>query len=157
MDRPHFTREALLAAPGPGFLHRAAVRFQDVDAAGIIFFSRVLEHCHDGYLAFLAAHGCALPQVIKDGAWIAPLAHAEADYLRPLRFGDPLTVALVAARLGEGRVSLGYRVHGAGGDPGELGAVAALAQTVHVFIDPATGRRAPIPAPLAAAFAALGG
>lgn len=151
-ERPggeRFTREELLAAPGPGFRYQTAVRFQDIDAAGIIFFPRVLEHCHDGLVHFMAQAGCDLPTALRTRAFAAPLAHAEADYLRPLRFGDPLTVVLCAARCSDTRATLGFRVLGADD------AVAALAQLVHVFIDPQSARRVPIPPALRAAFDAL--
>ena len=51
-----FQRDDLLAAPA-GFTHRMLARFQDVDAAGIVFFARIFDYFHDAYVAFFAAHG----------------------------------------------------------------------------------------------------
>lgn len=145
-----FTSQQLLEAPA-GFCHPLTARFQDVDAAGIVFYPRVLEYCHDAYVAFLAAHGHPLHQVLAERRWAAPLRHAEADYLRPIRFGDALEVLLVRARLEGSVLSLGYRLLPASG-----GAPLALAQTVHVFVDPVHFKRLEPPADLAAAFRRLG-
>ena len=82
-------------------------------------------------------------------------AHAEADYLRPLRFGDRVEVAIVAAQTGSRspttEVTLGYRIANLnGGEP------AAVAQTVHTFVDRKTFERVSIPEGLERAFRALG-
>lgn len=64
------------------------VRFQDVDAAGVVFFARYFDLVHDAYAAFLESRGHPLASMFATPAWILPLRHAEADYLRPLRLGD---------------------------------------------------------------------
>jgi len=144
-----FTQAELLAAP-VGFRVAMAARFQDVDAAGIVFFARVLEYFHDAYLAFLADAGQPLPAVLAERRWAAPLRHAEADYLRPIRFGDALEVQLVRARFEGSTLVVGHRLAAADG------AALAVGTTVHVFVDPATFRRADPPAGLVAAFSRLG-
>jgi acyl-CoA thioesterase FadM len=59
----------------------------------------VLAYCHDVYVEFLAANDTPLPKVLEQRAWVAPIRHAEADYLKPLKFGDPVEVCLVRAHL----------------------------------------------------------
>lgn len=140
-----FTRDQLLQAP-PAFTHRRAVAFQEIDAAGIVFFPNLLVYMHDAYVAFLDAAGCPLHQVIAEGEWIAPIGSTAADFLRPLRFGDAIAVSLVAARRGRSSLRLGYRV-----DRGEE--PIAVGQTTHVFL--AAGRATPIPAPVQRALAAF--
>jgi acyl-CoA thioesterase FadM len=104
---------------------------------------------------FLASVGFPLQEVLR-GPWIMPIRHAEADYLRPLRFGDRVEVALVAAELGSREppteVTLGYRVANING-----GDAAAVAQTVHTFVDRKTFERVAIPEGPASAFRALNG
>jgi YbgC/YbaW family acyl-CoA thioester hydrolase len=154
-----FAREQLkqLAQPGlasrppHAFVEQRPVRFQDVDAAGIIFYPRVLEYFHDLYVAFLAQAGSPLPQILREKPWISPVRHAEADYLKPLRFGDTVSVALVAAHVEPSEVTLGYRL--ACSDTDEL---TGLGQVVHTFLDPATFKRIAIPDTLQAAYRALG-
>ena len=145
-----FTRDELLSAPSR-FSHRREIRFQDIDAAGIMFYARFFDLFHDVYAEYLAANGAPLPAVIREGKWAAPLVHAEADYLAPLRFGDGVEVALTGGLLEGSRLQLGYRI--TRGD----GVVSALGQTVHVFVAVATFKKtAPPPEALAALAPLLG-
>lgn len=114
------------------------VRFQDVDAAGIVFYARTFDYFHDAYVAFLRARGAPLERALRDGSWVAPLTRAEAEYLRPLRFGDAIEVVLVAVDLEETQYTVDYRIE-LDGEP------ACVGRTRHVSVDPATFRRAPVP------------
>ena len=145
-----FTRDELKLRPPSAFAEQRAIRFQDVDAAGIIFYPRLLEYFHDTYVSFLSAVGTPLPEVLKSGRWISPVRHAEADYFRPLRFGDAVEVALVRAHVEPTEVTLGYRV--ARSDSGE---VAVVGQVVHTFLDAASFQRTEIPEGLRGAYLAL--
>jgi 1,4-dihydroxy-2-naphthoyl-CoA hydrolase len=150
-----FERERLRQRSAGAFARELPIRFQDVDAAGIIFYPRVLELCHDVYVEFLASAGFPLQECLR-GPWIMPIRHAEADYLRPLRFGDRVEVALVAAETGPRQpateVTIGYRIANlSSGEP------AALAQTVHTFVDRKSFERVPMPDALDRAFRALNG
>ncbi len=145
-----YDKQALISVARPGFSRTRSVRFQDVDAAGIIFYSRLFELCHDVYVEFLAEHGHPLHQVIERAAWAAPIRHAEADYLKPMRFGDSLEVALTLAHLEPTEVSLGYRV-----SVRDRTEVAAVVQTVHTFVSLPEFRRCSVPAELVTAFQTL--
>lgn len=134
----------LRSARAPLHVERSTVRFQDVDAAGIVFYARVFDYFHDAYTAFLRARGVPLERAIADGSWVAPLRWAEAEYLLPLRFGDELVASIVEAELAETEFRLGYRLD-VEGEP------ACVGRTLHVSVDPATFRRAPIPDVLRAA------
>jgi 1,4-dihydroxy-2-naphthoyl-CoA hydrolase len=142
-----FDREELKRASPSAFIDPRAIRFQDIDAAGIIFYPRVLEMFHDAYGAFLTFAGCPLPEVVKGGEWIAPARHAEADYFKPLRFGDEVRVEIHRAHTTETEVVLGYRIVRA--DAGEL---CVVGQVVHTFVDCATFKRRPMPEVLRRAF-----
>lgn len=107
---------------------RRVVRFQDVDAAGTIFFPRVLEYMADAYQEVLERAGIDVPRILRDRVMAAPLAHAEADYLAPMLFGDAVEVEVVCARIGSKSVTFGHRIKK--GDT-----VAAVGATVHVFVD----------------------
>jgi 4-hydroxybenzoyl-CoA thioesterase len=82
------------------FLHQRPVRLEEVDAAGIVFFPRILGYCHDtlaellsglrgGYAALLMERGIGLPTV-----------HVDVDFTAPLRFGDTAKIELTVARIG---------------------------------------------------------
>ncbi len=145
-----FSREELSAKTRTPFVERRLVRFQDVDAAGVVFYPRIFEYWNDAYLSLLAAANQPLPEVLRAGRWISPLRHAEAEFLAPLRFGEAIEVALVRAHLQASEVALGCRVARA-----ESGQLAAIGQVVHVFVDPSTFRRTEIPDQLRRAFVAL--
>jgi 1,4-dihydroxy-2-naphthoyl-CoA hydrolase len=138
-----FDRDELKLSRPHAFVDSRTIRFQDVDAAGIIFYPRVLEMFHDVYVAFLAFAGAPLPEVLRTGTWIAPVRHAEADYFKPLRFGDPVTVEICRAHLSETEATLGYRI--ARSNDGE---VCVVGQVVHTFVDRASFKRTPIPEPI---------
>jgi 1,4-dihydroxy-2-naphthoyl-CoA hydrolase len=124
--------------PAASHTHRQTVRFQDVDAAGIVFFARVFDYFHDAYVAFLRSRGAPLEDALQDGSWVAPLRHAEADYRRPLRFADSLAITVTVLAVEETEFRMGYRIETDDG-------VACEGETVHVSVDPNTFRRAPLP------------
>jgi YbgC/YbaW family acyl-CoA thioester hydrolase len=146
-----FDVAALTVRTAGAFAVNRGVRFQDVDAAGILFHPRLLEYFHDAYLELMAAAGTPLEVVLRTQTWGSPLRRVEAHYLKPLRFGDRIEIAMVGAKLQLSDVAVGYRV--ARLDNAEL---VAVGQTHHVFVDLATFRRVPIPEPLRNAFQALG-
>ena len=134
-----FSREQLCSA-GAGFVQRREVAFQDIDAAGIVFYPRFLVYMHDAYVSWLASVGCPLPEVLRDKAWIAPIASVQADFLKPLRFGDAIDVRLVLGARGRSSYRVGFRI--------DRGAEAvATGQTSHVVL--IDGRPAPLPEALA--------
>jgi 1,4-dihydroxy-2-naphthoyl-CoA hydrolase len=135
-----FARDELKSSSPSAFVHRREVLFQDIDAAGIIFYPRVLEMFHDAYAAFLAAAGAHLRDVMLTDTWIAPVRHAEADYFKPLRLGDAIRVEIARAHVLETEVTLGYRV--VRGEPEE---VCAVGQVVHTFVDRSAFKRIAIP------------
>ncbi len=145
-----FDKKELKSLEASRFRHEISVRFQDVDAAGIVFFARVLDYMHDAYVSALSELGADLANVIRTRAFAAPLRHAEADYFSPLRFGDTVVVSIVAAHVEATEIVLGYQVtHKTGGN------VTAVGQTVHTFVDPKTFQRIPVPDAIAEGFGAL--
>jgi 1,4-dihydroxy-2-naphthoyl-CoA hydrolase len=148
MRRPAFTDEELRSDGPARHVEARMVRFQDIDAAGIVFYPRVLEYFSDAYIAMLLARGYDLPASLAKGGVGVPLVHAEADYLHPLRFGDAMSIEVLAAKVGgSSSFTIGYRVRS-----GER--IAAVGQTVHVCIDRSTFKSCPIPGEIRAAIGA---
>jgi YbgC/YbaW family acyl-CoA thioester hydrolase len=94
-----FDKKELSAATSSVFDLKFIVRFQHVDAAGVVFFARFFEYVHEAYEGFLSQLGLPLSTVLREQKWIAPLKHVEADYFRALRLGEEVTVQLVAAEV----------------------------------------------------------
>lgn len=131
-------RDVILSAPTPSFTHRFPVRFQDVDAAGIVFFARFFDYFHDGYVAFMTHRGLDFATPMAEGRWAAPLKHAEADYLAPARFGEVVEAEVVGKRVDGSKVSMFHRLR-------RDDKVLAVARTDHVYVDFQTFRRIPLP------------
>jgi YbgC/YbaW family acyl-CoA thioester hydrolase len=130
------------------FEHRTRVRFQDVDAAGIVFFARVFDLFHDAYVEALRAGGVELSSVLAANVWAAPLTSCDAQFRRPLRFGDEITVEL-RAELVERDLIVRYRVRSSR----DRAATLATGSTKHAFVDCATFARIDPPAEVRAALA----
>lgn len=138
-ERPHFTRDELTGSTSVLYSEPRLVRFQDIDAAGIVFFARVLEYFHDAWVNCLSVEGFALPKLLRDKPWKLPIVHAEADYLGPMRFGDAIVVEVVGVKRGAKSVAVGYRARS------EAGRMLAAGQVVHACVDATTFRPIPMP------------
>lgn len=111
-----------------GFETGMRVDFADVDAAGIVYFARVLDYCHIAYERFLDSIGLPLPDLLADRAFLAPIVHAEADYRSPLRHGEAIRVEVTVPRIGRRSYETAYTVSGPRG-------LSALGRLVHATID----------------------
>lgn len=121
------------------FTTELSVRFPDVDAAGIVYFAKAFDYAHLAWEELLAAGGLPLHEAIPGRPWILPLIHAEADYRRPMRFGERLRVEANLTDVGASTVTLRYALRGA---EGELRATVTL---VHCAVDKTSARRIPLP------------
>lgn len=119
------------------------VRFQDVDAAGVLFFGRIFDYCHQAYEELIESSGVDRAHYFHRAEYLVPIAHAEADYRKPIRVGERMNVAIDVTRVGRASVRLRYRVTGPSVDD-----LRAEVVTVHAFVDRATMRPISIPEPL---------
>ena len=83
------------------FEHRRPVRWSDVDAAGIVYFPRFLDYCHDAIEALFGALPGGYPALTMQRRIGVPTVHLEADFRAPLRYGDTCLVCLEVGHLGE--------------------------------------------------------
>ncbi len=134
----------------PLFQTKRTVRFQDIDAAGIIFFPRVLEYFSDAYVEWLGVRGLPLPRMLALGVYGLPIVHAEADYRSPMRFGDRISVQIEQVELGSTSLSVMYRIVSEE-DPAHT---LAVGKTVHVCVSQKTFRPEPLLEELRAALSA---
>ena len=85
---------------GP-YIFRRAVRFDEVDAAGFVFFPRVIGLAHEALERML---GDALPEGyarwVRDQRVGLPCVHVAGDFSGPLRFGDDVMVETLVAKFG---------------------------------------------------------
>jgi 1,4-dihydroxy-2-naphthoyl-CoA hydrolase len=143
-----FEKATLVALPEGTHAESRGVRFQDVDAAGIVFYPRIIEYCHDAFAGFLERAGQPLSAALEARAWAAPIRHVEADFLRPLRFGQTVRVSLVARHLEPSEVVLGFQVR-------VEGVVHAVVQSVHTSVDLQSFQRVDFPEALRAVLSSV--
>ena len=89
-------------------------------------------------MLFLTAAGLDVPRLLRTHELAAPLAHAEADFLSPLFFGDAVDVDIVEVKLGATSATFGHRIR-----KGDV--VTSIGTTVHVFVDGGTFKPIAVP------------
>jgi 4-hydroxybenzoyl-CoA thioesterase len=117
------------------------VRFEDIDAAGIVFFARFLNYAHDamerlfdelpgGYAALIMKRGVGFPAV-----------HATTDFKAPIRYGDTARITASVKKLGT--TSCHFEFSFTRASDGET---IATASHVHVCTSLSTMTKLPLPA-----------
>lgn len=118
------------------------VELQEVDAAGVVFYAWFFFYAHRAYDAALFANGFDLAGLLRAGVHALPMVHAEADYKRPLRYGDEVAVDLTCDLVSERSCRFRSRVLKIDAAGEEL--CAEIAQ-VHACLDVSTGRSTALP------------
>ena len=124
------------------------VRFEEVDAAGILFFARYLSYAHEAMEHFFVGLPGGYPGLIVGRHTGFPAVHVETDHRAPLRYGDVVTIETRCARLGRRSAVLEYVF--LRGD----GVVAAVVRHTVVVSDLRTLTSIDMPADVRAAFVA---
>ena len=94
----------------PAFRCAIPIRFGDIDQAGIAYFPTLFDHCHVAFEEFFGrAIGVPYPRVLLHDHLGFPTVHIDADFRKPLRFGDILAMEVTVARLGRSSVQFRYR------------------------------------------------
>ncbi|HYZ88296.1 MAG TPA: thioesterase family protein, partial [Myxococcales bacterium] len=94
----------------------------------------IFVYCHEAFEELLRAVGIPLETIISSREQIIPLAHAEADFKKPFRVGVLVTTRATVAQIGDRSFRMQYEM------ADEKGELLARATTVHVAVDPASGR-----------------
>lgn len=127
------------------FSYQRTIRFADTDAAGVVFFANYLAICHEAYEESLAASGIELAAFFQNTGVVVPISKSSAEYLRPLRPGEKLRIAVVPEALSENSFAVHFEMYKL--SPVEK--LAARIRTEHVATSPAKRERVPLPADLA--------
>jgi 4-hydroxybenzoyl-CoA thioesterase len=120
-----------------GYERRLPVRFPDVDYARVVYYPRFFDYCHQvmedffrdevkvSYVEMLTTRKVGFPSV-----------HAEADFSKPLRFGDEARIVMESTKVGQGSVHLRFTLFN--GDATEKAAVVKVV-VASVNMDTFTG------------------
>lgn len=92
------------------FVYERPVRFEDVDAAQIVFFARYLHYCHEAMEALMGAADGGYPGMIMGRKIGLPAVRVECEYRAPLRFGDVARLHVTVPQLGNRSATLRYAI-----------------------------------------------
>jgi 4-hydroxybenzoyl-CoA thioesterase len=87
-----------------------AIRFEEVDAAGIVFFGRFLSYAHEAMESFFDGVEGKYAGLIMERRIGLPAVNVETRYLAPLRYGESIRIETSTARLGNRSATLRYRL-----------------------------------------------
>jgi 4-hydroxybenzoyl-CoA thioesterase len=92
------------------------IKFEEVDAANIVFFARFVTYAHEAMEHFFGALEGGYARLILDRRVGLPAVHVEIAFTAPARYGDVLRVETRVARIGNRSAVLWYRMVHAGED-----------------------------------------
>jgi 1,4-dihydroxy-2-naphthoyl-CoA hydrolase len=124
------------------FIYQRTVRFQDTDAAGVVYFANVLSLCHEAYEASLIAAGIELRTFFRNPDLAIPITHANVNFFHPLVCGDRLNVHLIPNLTSDTGFEISYAIY----LESRQERSASTAQTRHVCIQPETRTHQSLPA-----------
>ena len=116
------------------FIYQRTVRFQDTDAAGVVYFANALAMCHEAYEESLATSGINLKLFFSNPNVAIPIVHASVDFFRPMFCGDKVSIHLSPCQLGNDNFEINYIIMSA-----ERQVTKAI--TRHVCINPVSRSR----------------
>ena len=123
------------------FKYSRRIYLGDTDAAGVVYFAKGMEICHEAYEESLATSGISLKQMLREREIALPIVHGEIEFLSPLFCGDRITVSLISDRLSANEFIVNYQIFAAT----NLDRVLIKAQTRHVCINPQPRIRIDLP------------
>ena len=114
---------------GAPFVFTRPVRFDEIDAAGFVFFPKLIALAHEGLERLLehARPGGYAGWVVGERLGL-PCVHLGADFAAPLRFGDVMTVSMHVAKFGTTSVTFDVRVRRGDVECAKLDYVVACAE-----------------------------
>lgn len=86
--------------------HRMTLRvyYEDTDLAGIVYYANYLKFIERGRTEWVRALGVDQAALKAETGIVFAVRRVEADYLRPARFGDELTVVTRLQMIGGARI-----------------------------------------------------
>jgi 1,4-dihydroxy-2-naphthoyl-CoA hydrolase len=118
-----------------------SIRFQDTDAAGVVYFANLLAICHEAYEDSLIVAGINVRDFFRQGETIVPIVHASVDFFQPLQCGDRILVQLSAVRSSQSKFEITYEIY----LENNANQLVSKAITKHICIDTQTRTRKELP------------
>jgi YbgC/YbaW family acyl-CoA thioester hydrolase len=92
----------------PAFRTTRIVEFGDTDMAGIVHFANFFRFMEAAEHAFLRSLGLSVVMEIDGVKYSLPRVSAACDFLRPVRYGEELTIEVTVVKLGRSSVHYGF-------------------------------------------------
>lgn len=124
------------------------VRYAETDAQGVVYHGSYVVWFEVGRTEYCDAAGYPYARMESEGVNIV-VSDLAARFRRPARYGDTVRVETRLAALRSRGCTFAYRVLLADGN------VAVEGETVHLFVDRATGRPTAVPEPVREALSAF--
>ncbi len=88
------------------------VCFSDIDYAGIVYYPRFLHYFHVALEEFFGAElGIDYSKILINHRIGFPTVHLEADFKKPLNYGDQIEVEVTVLKIGKTSITWGYEVN----------------------------------------------
>ncbi|MCH7826939.1 MAG: acyl-CoA thioesterase [Bacteroidetes bacterium] len=116
------------------FQFKRRINFYDCDPAGILFYGRIYEICHEAYEAMIESFNLRESYWINEN-FIVPIIHSEAKYRKPLRAGETIEIEITVTILKESSFELTYLFKNSKGE------ITNNVRTVHVFVNKADWKK----------------
>jgi len=123
----------------PLFTWPVRVYWEDTDAGGVVYYANYLKFLERARTEWLSALGLEQDRLAAEAGVVLVVRRVEADYLRPARFNDRLTVESRLAALNRASLEMAQRIlrPGEGGEEVLLEAVVKVACVAHSDFRPA--------------------
>ena len=102
------------------------VEFGDTDMAGIMHFSNFFRFMEVAETDFLNARGLSVSWLEGGVKWGFPRVSASCDYVKPAKFADVLTIAVVLEKLGKKSAAYRFDFTNQRGEPVAVGRMTAV-------------------------------
>jgi len=104
------------------------IRFHHVDFARVVYFPKFFDYCHQVFEDFVQAEfGQSYLRLMEEERVGFPIVHAEADFKKPLRFGETVRVVLEVLSVGHASMRCRYTFFHPGEKAAEAGAAGSKA------------------------------
>jgi 4-hydroxybenzoyl-CoA thioesterase len=90
-------------------VYERQVRFQDVDAAGLVFFPHFLGYAHEAMERLFDPLEGGYVRLIRDRRIGLPAVRLDTQFFAPVRYGDRLAIETSVVRVGNRSLTLHYR------------------------------------------------
>lgn len=86
------------------------VYYEDTDLAGIVYYANYLKYIERGRTEWVRDLGIDQARLKATEGTVFAVRRVEADYLRPAKFDDELTVTTALSKVGSARVTVDQEV-----------------------------------------------